>query len=53
MKRSMIDLSHTLKESFGQGDARLTGWTGMCEVPRPTGVIRAVIRPDLKIKIHG
>ena len=33
----MIDFSHTLKESFGQGDARLSGRTGMCGVPRPTG----------------
>lgn len=32
----MIGFSHTLKESFGQGDARLSGRTGMCGVPRPT-----------------
>ncbi len=33
----MIGFSHTLKESFGQADARPAGRTGMCGVPRPTG----------------
>ncbi len=35
----MIDFSHTR-------DARPTGRTGMCGVPRPTGFIRVGIGPN-------